>query len=284
MNDAPNTAPNAAQAEYWNQTAGPIWTSLQDALDQVVRPLGDAAMAALAPKPGEAILDLGCGGGQTTLQLAQAVCAGGRVVGADISGTMLAAARARAVPAGAATPEFRDVDVQTGDLGQSAFDGAFSRFGVMFYADPAAAFANIRRALKSGGRLAFVCWRALAENLWMRTPLEAAAALLPPMPRPGPEDPGPFAFADPERVRTVLGAAGFGDIQLAPFDAAIGAGSDLESAVSLVMRVGPLGAALRENPGLARAVTDAVRGALAPHLTTAGVRLPGAVWIVTARA
>jgi SAM-dependent methyltransferase len=272
---------NAAQVEYWNETAGPTWVELQNQLDRMIEPMGAAGLAALAPVAGEAILDIGCGCGQTTLQIAEAVGTSGAVVGADISAPMLAVARARPVPPAAAQPQFREADAQTADLGQAEFDAAFSRFGVMFFADPVAAFANIRTALRSGGRLAFVCWRGLADNLWMRVPLEAALPLLPPLPAPDPTAPGPFAFADPARVRGVLDAAGFKSVSVDAFDAHIGS-ADLEGSVALTFRVGPLGAALREHPQFRDRVGDAVRKALAPYVTPAGVMTPGAIWVVTA--
>jgi SAM-dependent methyltransferase len=163
-----------------------------------------------------------------------------------------------------------------------SFDAAFSRFGVMFFEDPAAAFTNIRRALKPGGRLAFACWRPMAENAWMNVPLTAARPHLPPMAPPDPTAPGPFAFADAERVRTILTKAGFNDIAIDPFDSKVG-GSGLDATVKLAFRMGPLGAAVRENPSLASVVADVVRAAVAPYETPKGVLMPAAVWIVQAR-
>lgn len=276
-------APNATQVEYWNQTAGPTWVELHDQLDSLIAPMGQAAIAALGPTPGEAILDIGCGCGRTSLQLAAAVGSSGVVVGADISTPMLAVARARPVPPTSARPDFREVEAQTGDLGSGVFDAVFSRFGVMFFADPVAAFANIRGALKDSGRLAFVCWRSLANNLWVRVPLEAALQHLPPLPAPDPTAPGPYALADPARVRAILDAAGLQAVTIDAFDADIG-GGDLDASVALAFRVGPLATALRENPQYKDKVGDAVRIAFAPYVTPNGVMTPGAVWIVTARA
>jgi SAM-dependent methyltransferase len=184
---------------------------------------------------------------------------------------------------GAPPPTFRLGDAQEHDLGEAAFDGAFSRFGVMFFSDPAAAFANIRRALKPGGRLAFVCWRSLADNPWMYVPIDAARPLLPPLPPSDPTAPGPFAFSDPALVRAILAKAGFGAITITPFDTRIG-GSDLEETLAIFRRVGPLGAALRENPDHAEAVMGVVREALTAYLTPEGVLMPAGVWIVNGTA
>ena len=285
MSDAESA--NAAQIDYWNATAGPTWVAYQEQLDRQIEPLGRAAMAALAPAPGERVLDIGCGCGQSTMALAEAVGAGGTVVGADISAPMLEVARARPVAVGAARPSFRQADAQVDDLAEGVpggFDAVFSRFGVMFFADPAAAFANIRKALKPGGRLAFVCWRPFAENPWMALPAAAAAPHLPaPAAPPDPNAPGPFAFADPERVRGILGDAGFGAVSIAPHDARIGGGG-IETYMELAFKVGPLGAALREAPHLAPVVSEAVRAAITPYATPEGlVLMPAAVWIVQAR-
>ena len=270
---------NAAQVAYWNDAAGQTWAEMQEALDRQLAPLGRAAMAALAPKRGERLLDVGCGAGQTTLELAAAVAPGGEVVGLDISRPLLEVARARPPAAGVS---FLEGDAQTHPFEPASFDGAFSRFGVMFFADPPAAFANIRGALKPGGRLAFVCWRPLAENPIMTAPMAAAAQHLPPPAPPAdPHAPGPFAFADPERVRGILAAAGFESVTIAPHDEAIG-GGDLGTAVGLSLRIGPLGMMLRENPDKRDAVVAAVRETLTAYDGPEGVKLPSATWIVSA--
>ena len=274
-------APNAQQITYWNEAAGPTWADLQGPLDRQLAPLGRAAMAALAPRPGERVLDIGCGAGGTSLQLAQAVAPGGDVTGVDISRPLLEVARQRA--SGIPGLSFVEADAQTYPFETAGFDAVFSRFGVMFFADPVAAFANIRRALKPGGRLAFVCWRAPAENPIMTLPMAAALAHLPPPAPPEPGAPGPFAFADPERVRTILGTAGFTDIALTPHNEKIG-GGDLDTVVGLALKVGPLGAMLREHPDQRDTVIASVRAALAAHDGPDGVKLDSATWIVTARA
>ena len=272
---------NAAQIEYWNAAAGDTWARLQELLDRQIAPLGHEALRALAPVLGEHVIDIGCGCGETSVDLAARVGATGRVVGVDISKPMLGVARRRPLPPGVARPEFRELDAQADDLGPRTFDAAYSRFGVMFFSDPVAAFANIRASMKERGRLSFVCWRGLAENGWMREPLEAASPFLPPSPPFDPTAPGPFAFADDGRLRTILADAGFGSVSIDPFDARIGAG-DLEQTLKLALRVGPLGFAIREHPDLQSKVTDAVREVLSRRMTANGVMMPAAVWIVRA--
>jgi SAM-dependent methyltransferase len=276
------TSSNAARIEYWNTTAGETWAQFQEPLDRQIEPLGLAAMDVLGPGEGEHIIDIGCGCGQTSLALAARVRPTGSVVGIDISEPMLGVALRRPRSAPDLQVAFRKLDAQTGDLGHGRFDAAFSRFGVMFFSDPAAAFANIRASLKPGGRLAFVCWRPLDENPWMQAPLQAALPFLPPVAPPDPTAPGPFAFADPSRVRSILADAGFGSVTINPFDAGIG-GGDVEQTSKLALGVGPLGRALREHPELTDNIADAVRNLLSKYVTPSGVLMPAAVWIVLAR-
>jgi SAM-dependent methyltransferase len=278
-----NDSPNAAQIDYWNAQAGETWSRSQEHLDRQLAPLGAEALRALGAAPGERVLDIGCGCGETTMLLAERIGPSGAAVGVDISRPMLDVARARPVPSGAASPTFREADAQSDDLGAASFDAAFSRFGVMFFANPTAAFANIRAALKPTGRLAFVCWRPFPENPWMRIPMEAAQPLLPPSAPVDPDAPGPFAFADAGKVRRILGEAGFTGVQIDPFDAAIG-GGDIEETVSLTFRVGPLSRALAENRDRVPSVAEAVRKVITPYATAKGVFMPSATWIVRAKA
>ncbi|MGA2312932.1 MAG: class I SAM-dependent methyltransferase [Xanthobacteraceae bacterium] len=275
-------SPNAAQSEYWNAAAGETWAKLQELLDRQIEPLGLAAIDVLQPGEGEHIIDIGCGCGQSSLALAACVAPTGSVLGIDLSKPMLEVARHRPRPAANLRVDFRQLDAQTGDIGRGIFDAAFSRFGVMFFSDPVAAFRNIRASLKRGGRLVFVCWRPLAENPWMLAPLQAALPFIPPVAPPDPTAPGPFAFADAGRVRSILSDAGFASVTTEPFDARIG-GSDLEQSLKLALRLGPLGAALREHPELSGKVAGAVRDLLSRYLTAGGVLVPSAVWIVRAQ-
>lgn len=272
--------PNAAQISYWNESAGPTWVAENDALDAELRPWGETAMAALAPKAGERLIDVGCGCGATSLALAERVGPSGRVLGADISAPMLEVARRRASSAGFAQASFMQVDAQTHRFEPA--DGVFSRFGVMFFADPTAAFANLRAAVAPEGRVVFVCWRAPEHNAWMTVPMAAVIPLLPqapPAPQPG--APGPFAFADRDRVFGILKDAGFARIDIDAHDLKTGWG-DLEASTRTATNIGPMGAARRQNPQLADKITAAVREALAPYQTPQGVQLDAAGWIVRA--
>jgi len=274
---------NTTQADYWNGGAGQTWVELKDLIDLELRPLGLEAQAALSPRPGERVLDIGCGSGETSLDLAAAVAPNGSVVGADISRLLLDLAAERAKGRGLAV-RFLAADAQVSDFGGEPFDAVFSRFGVMFFSDPGAAFANIRRSLKPGGRLAFVCWRPFEENPLMKAPLDAAQALIPPLPPSDPLAPGPFAFADPERVRGILGGSGFTEVAIRSFDATVG-GWTPDQALLVAQRLGPLGGMLRENPDLRPKVLAAVAGALERFTGPDGkVGMPAAVWIVTASA
>jgi SAM-dependent methyltransferase len=287
MDSAEPTAPNAEQIRYWNETAGPRWVAFQRAVDEQLRPLGEIAAERGGIARGDRVLDVGCGCGDTTIALARRVAPGGRVLGIDVSAAMLARARERA--AGAANVEFLEADAQSHALPAAAFDVVYSRFGVMFFTDPAAAFRNLAAALRPGGRLAFVCWQALAANAWISVPLRAAAEHIVLPPRPAPDAPGPFSFADPTRVRDILAGARFRDVELEAVARPLhvgGAGASLDEAVHFLTEgVGPTSSALREaGPAFRARVQGAVREALAPFAGPDGVRMDSAAWVVTARA
>ncbi len=199
--------PNLEQIRYWNELAGPKWVASEAMLDGQIAPLGSKAIERARLAAGERVLDVGCGCGQTSLQLADKVGPRGSVTGIDLSAPMLERAQARAAGLGLANVRFLNADAQTTPLGSAAFDLIFSRFGVMFFADPTAAFANLRASLAPGGRVSFVCWQELKLNPWMRVPLLAAAQHIP-LPAPAaPDAPGPFSFAAPARVRGILASS-----------------------------------------------------------------------------
>jgi SAM-dependent methyltransferase len=280
-------SPNEGQIEHWNRDAGPTWVRFQERLDAQIEPHGALALAALGPRAGERVLDVGCGCGTTSLELAARVGAKGEVVGVDISAPMLARAEERACEAGVTHLRFLQADAQTGALPEARFDAVFSRFGVMFFEEPEAAFANLRQALQPGGRLAFVSWQAPDRNPWVTTPMAAVAPLLEMPPPPPPGSPGMFGLADPERVRAVLAAAGFEDVAVRAETVEMRpGGGDVEEAVETFLEVGPVAGLLRQQeagPALRARVREAVRDAFLAARGEEGLRLGSAVWIVTAR-
>lgn len=203
----------------WNDQSGERWGNHQSRLDAILAVFGEVAIEAAAPAVGECVLDVGCGAGESSLALAALAGRQGQVLGVDISEPMIG--RARALAPQDMSVVFRVADASSAELPESAFDILFSRFGVMFFNDPTGAFAHMRRALKPSGRVAFVCWRGMAENDWMRLPMGAMKDILAPMTPPGPEAPGPFSFGDRGRVARILTAAGFTDVTIVPFDASI---------------------------------------------------------------
>jgi ubiquinone/menaquinone biosynthesis C-methylase UbiE len=230
-------------------------------------------------RAGERILDVGCGTGRTVVELAAAVQPGGTVLGVDISELVVTAAAGRVRDTAGATIVVGDV--QTRAFAPASFDAAFSRFGVMFFADPPAAFANIRRALRPGGRLAFVCWRALEDNELDFLPLRAASPYLPTGAVTGLAAEA-FSFAEPDKVRGLLSRAGFDAVEIIAHDQAVGSGG-LEPMLQVCLGFGPLGRFLRENPEYRDLATAPVRAALAAKDGPGGVTLNAATWIVTAR-
>lgn len=272
---------NAEQAEYWNGPEGRYWAEREARFDAMLAPFLAPVLDAAAIGPGDRVLDVGCGNGA----LSRAAAArGARVTGVDISAPMLARARAHAAGEGLVV-DFVDADAQVHSFPEP-FDAVVSRFGVMFFADPAAAFANLAAALRPGGRLAFVCWQAQSANEWVAVPAGAMLPIVGP-PDPVPADaPGPFAFADPERVTGLLEGAGFNGVTLDPLTPPLllGGGMGLDETL-LWLTEGGMGKRL-----LSGADTDvveralvAVRAALEPFVTPEGIRMGSATWLVHAR-
>jgi SAM-dependent methyltransferase len=266
------------QREYWNGEAADVWVSLADRLDPMLEPFGAAALEALAPAAGERVLDIGCGAGATTRALAGRVGPTGRAIGVDVSEALVAVARARG------GGEFHACDAGSDPLPGAPFDAAFSRFGVMFFEDPTAAFAHLRAAMRPGGRIAFVCWRSFGENPWACEPLPLVQPhLREPLPRTPPDAPGPFAFGDGARLRGILEGAGWTSVTIAPFDTRYLLGATPEEAAAIGLRLGPLGRVIRAQ----RLDHDLIRGVLEDlmrrHMTDRGVLMDAACWIVTGR-
>jgi SAM-dependent methyltransferase len=282
------TEKDVYQVADWKGQSGERWVAYQARLDAMMAVFGQAAIEAAAPATGERVLDIGCGAGASSLALAARVGAGGHVLGVDISEPLIDRARALAPQD---TPAlFQVADASSTELPEGAFDILFSRFGVMFFDDPTAAFTHMRCALKPGARVAFVCWRGMAENDWVRLPMGAIKGIVPPMTPPNPEAPGPFSFGDQRRVARILTVAGFTDVAIVPFDASIPFGKGetrdaaLDEAVKMTLEVGPLSRALADQPDDIRArASAAVRAAFAGRPGERSVMINGAAWIVTAR-
>jgi SAM-dependent methyltransferase len=280
---------NADQIAYWNGPGGQRWADRQQAQDILLAPVADILIDRARPKAGERIIDVGCGSGATSIAFAQKVGPTGHVFGVDVSGPMLARARQSAPKE---LPKEFPIDFVLADATVHPFDPASfdllaSRFGVMFFADPALSFSNLRKALRPSGRLAFACWREPRENPWMMLPLQAVYQHVPKLPQQGPEDPGPFSFASEARVQRILGEAGFTGIAMEPcnlaLDIAIGGG--LDAAARGALEIGPASRALEGAPSDVRAAaTDSIREALTSFVRGEQVPLAASIWIVAARA
>ena len=273
-------AANAEQVDYWNGPEGQHWADHEARFDAMLAPFLEPVLGAAAVGAGDRVLDVGCGNGA----LSRAAAArGATVTGVDISGPLLARARERAAAEGLAA-EFVEADAQVHAFPEP-FDAVVSRFGVMFFADPAAAFANLAAALRPGGRLAFVCWQGQAVNEWVAVPALAMLPIVGPPEMPPPDAPGPFAFADPDRVADILERAGFSDVALDPVEVPLllGGGLSLDDAVAWLGEGGMgkrfLGGA---DAATAERALAAARAAMEPFVTPDGVRLASATWLVHA--
>ena len=218
----------ADQAAYWKGAGGKMWLGAYDRIQRGIQGFGEVTLEAANARPGERVLEIGCGTGGTTAELARGVGVGGHVLGVDISEPLIDSARAQ----GLVNASFEVGDATTFPFEAKSFDLAFSRFGVMFFGDPVAAFTNIRRALKPTGRLAFICWRTPPENPWAAVPMRAAQPFLPPIERPGPEEPGQYSFGDRARVERILGQAGFTGLSIEPVDLMLNQGKDIPSVIA----------------------------------------------------
>lgn len=269
------------QAEFWNDRAGCAWVEAQELLDGLFHPLEESLRATVSTRPAARVLDVGCGTGGTTLAAARALGAEGSATGVDVSEPMIAAARERAERAGVPV-RFLRADAQTHSFDPDSFDLLISRFGVMFFSDPVAAFANLRRAAAPDAELRLIVWREREQNPFMTTAERAAAPLLPDLPPHRPDAPGQFAFADPDRVRSILAAADWSGIELEPADFPCAMPeSDL---LPYLTRLGPVGRALQEADEQTRArVIETVRPAFDPFVDGDTVRFTAACWEIAAR-
>ncbi|HZA66251.1 MAG TPA: class I SAM-dependent methyltransferase, partial [Geminicoccaceae bacterium] len=263
MRDEPavDPAPNADQAEYWNSEVGRRWITCQQALDQRFAPLTDLLIARASVRPGDCAIDIGCGTGATTLELAAAVGAHGSVLAVDISEPLLAVARRRVMQSRRSNVRFAHADAQTHRFERGCHDLAMSRFGVMFFADPIGAFANLKRALRPGGRLAFACWDRLEDNPWFALPLQVGIERLGPLePRP-PRAPGPLALAEQDYIDEILTGAGLIDVRIERADTLLPGAKSAREEAELASQVGFLARLLRE-----RGADEATRRLLVEEL------------------
>lgn len=271
------------QQRYWD-SHGETWVAVHELLDVQLEPFGRVALDASGATTGERVIDVGCGPGASLVDLATRVGETGSVLGIDLSEPMVARAAAR-------TAALANVRVVHGDAGAYAFepgaaDLVFSRFGVMYFPDPVAAFGNLRRALRPGGRLAFIAFQDARHNPWGLLPQLAVAPIVPLPPTPTAGEPGPFSFGDPDVVRTVLAGSGFEAVEIRPHTGWLrvsGAGR-IDEAVTFLADLGPVHQALLDADEAVRdEARAAIRAALALYETRRGVRMPAATWVVTAR-
>ncbi len=273
---------NDEQQRFWSGAGGASWIDLQAQMDRQLEPIGRAVIEHLAIAPGERILDVGCGCGSTTLAIAERTGPGGSVIGVDISDPMLDVGRRSAPP----NVVFVTADAQTADLGEAVFDAIASRFGVMFFADPVAAFANLLRATRPGGRMSFACWQSPGLNEWAWGIGAIGNTVLGPMPPTDPYAPGPFAFADRTRVAAILGDAGWSAVAIEDLRRTMHVfGTDrLELAVDAAMRVGGLSRRALEATELQRQqLREGVKEFLLDRWTSEGWFCDGVCWLVSAR-
>ena len=273
---------NTEQAEAWNTEEGLHWAANVERYDAMSAAFNQQLLDAATIGETDSVLDVGCGNGQTT-RLAARRASRGTVVGLDLSGPMLARARDLAVAEGLTNVVFEQGDAQIRTFTPASFDVAISRFGVMFFAEPVAAFRNVGKALRPGGQLAFVCWQELSRNEWLLVPVGAALEHVP-MPDLGPPGaPGPFSLAEPNHIQDVLGSAGFESVVVTALDGQIRLGDDANDAVAFLRGTGMARALLGQaDQATATRALDAVTEALRAHEAPEGLYLSGAAWLVVA--
>ena len=270
---------SSEQEQLWNGPSGQAWVESQEILDQVLAPFETLLVEAATARAPRRLLDVGCGTGSTTLAVARRLGTGTRCVGLDISEPMLTLARMRAQREGSRA-EFIRADAQTHAFEPATVDMIVSRFGVMFFDDPVAAFANLRRAATEDVALRLIAWRSAADNPFMTAAERAAAPLLPELPARNPDGPGQFAFGSAKRVHTILEESGWtgADVQPIDVECAFPAG-ELDAYIT---RLGPVGRLLQEADEPTRArVMQTIRPAFDPYLRGADVRFVAACWMLS---
>jgi len=278
--------PNREQAEFWSSDSGEKWVRNARVLDAAMAPALERVLEAASLQAGERVLDIGCGTGASTLAAAGQVGPGGRVTGADISPVMLEAARRRADEAGCDTVDFLVADAQTHGFEPGAFDAIISRFGVMFFADPVAAFANMAQALRPGGRMHVICWSGMARNPWFSLPRQAAVDRLGEVAAGDPRAPGPTAFAELDYVRGILESAGLKAVTAEEVEVDLTPMGTVHEVAKFAVHLGPAARVLMEKGGTAEdkaAMVDALAGEFQAYATPEGVRVPAVLTLYGAR-
>lgn len=275
------------EAELWAGPMGERWLANYARFEGMIAPIGAGLLAAAAFAAGEQVIDVGCGAGETSLQVARLVAPGGTVTGLDVNAALIATCRERARAAGLANARFVVGDAARCDVGTAVFDRMVSRFGVMFFEDPHGAFRQLHRCLKPGGRLDFACWASPDENPWT-LPIRQAAQRYTAAPPPVPRAPGPWALQEPDYVRDILGTAGFRDIDVALLRSEQyvgGPGADPAAAAAFILESLGMAAALQDRPAaMLREAQAFLEAEYRPYHGPEGVRAPAAAWLVTARA
>lgn len=274
---------NEDQIDYWNGQAGQEWVAQSEGLDELLAPFAEAVIDKVRLEEGEKVLDIGCGAGALTLMAAERVGDSGSALGVDVSKPLIEHAKARA-KAREIKAAFEVADASSYQSAQK-LDAIISRFGVMFFNDPITAFASIRRNMKAGGRMTFVCWQSFMENDWARAPLEAALPFLPEVPPPPPPNmPGPFAFADKDYVHGILKEAGWSDITIEPRSNEVTLpGSSIEDNAKFMMRIGPVSRLIKEAGLDALEIMSVLQENFEKEADANGqVKQASATWIVSA--
>ncbi|HIA96156.1 MAG TPA: class I SAM-dependent methyltransferase [Gammaproteobacteria bacterium] len=276
---------NKNQRDFWSGKGGDIWVERQNAMDTMLSPLGEAALNKLNLNEGENVLDIGCGCGHTTLNIAKRISPDGQVTGLDISEPMLKRAKESANEMSISNASFNCVDVQTDDMGEEVYSAAFSRFGVMFFEDPVAAFCNINKSLITGASLSFVCWQSPALNPWQSLFIEAVKKYVD-LPSPPPRSPSPFAFMESEYVSSILEESNFQNIMIEGHEAEVNmfSGRSLSDSVKDYISINPVVSGMLKD-STEQEKTEIINSAIeafSPYYSAKGLMFPSATWLVTA--
>ena len=275
---------NKNQRDFWSGKGGDIWVERQNAMDTMLSPLGEAALNKLNLNEGENVLDIGCGCGHTTLNIAKRISPDGQVTGLDISKPMLKRAKESANEMSISNASFNCVDVQTDDIGEEVYSAAFSRFGVMFFEDPIAAFHNINKSLITGASLSFVCWQSPALNPWQSLFIEAVKKYVD-LPSPPPRSPSPFAFMESEYVSSILEESNFQNIMIEGHEAEVNmfSGRSLSDSVKDYISINPVVSGMLKD-STEQEKTEIINSAIeafSPYYSAKGLMFPSATWLVT---